>query len=70
MQDCIRVDACMMQEKDYQECCQDELDKSQMEQDQTHNLYEREGRSPPPLDDKMFSVPESILKHHLAVLPE
>ena len=41
-----------------------------MEQDQTHKLYEREGRSPPPLDDKILSIPESILKHHLAVPPE
>ena len=41
-----------------------------MEQDETHNLYEKEGKVPPPLDAKMFFVSESILKYRLAVPPE
>ena len=60
----------MMQEKDYEERCRDELNISQIEQDQTHDLYEKEGKEPPPLDANIFSVSESVLKHRLAVLPE
>ena len=69
MRDCIRVDAQMMQEKNYQARCNDELDISQMEQDQMHELYEREGRSHAPLDEEIFSFLESILKRRLAVPP-
>ena len=35
-----------------------------------HDLCRRMGKSPPPSDDKMFSVPESILKHPFAIPPE
>ena len=59
----------MMQEKEYQERCRDEFEISQLEQDQIHVLYEKEGKEPHPLDTKIFSIPESILilKHRLAI---
>ena len=70
MRECVHVDACMMQENDYQERCRDEIDVTHQHQEQIHDLYEKEGKSPPYLDNKMFSVLESILKYHLVVLPK
>ena len=56
-----------MQENDYQERCRDELEISQLDQEQTHDLSMRELKSAPPLDDKTFSILESKLKYCLAV---
>ena len=41
MREHIRVDARMMQGNDYQKRCRDELDVTHLQQEQTHDLYER-----------------------------
>ena len=37
-----------------------------MQENEIYDLYERDGKSPS-LDDKMFSVPDFILRHPFAV---
>ena len=60
----------MKQQKNYQECCHDEFDKTDVHENEIYDLYEKDRRPPPPLDNKMFSVLDSILKHTLAIRTE
>ena len=41
-----------------------------MHENVIYDLYYRDGKPPPPLDDKMFSMRDFILKHPLAVPTE
>ena len=57
--ECFRGEALMKQERAYQQRCRDELDATHMHEREIYDLYEIYRKPIPPLDDKMFSMPDS-----------
>ena len=47
--------------------CLNELNVTHMQDEEIYQLYEHEARSPPPLDNNIFQVSESIIQHHRAI---
>ena len=41
-------------EEEFQKCCHEEFDHTQTQEKEIRDLYESQGKSPPPLDDKVF----------------